>query len=364
MTDVLITFVDQKIYKKDSKGKMRVLHIFTEGADLVRVSGIVGGNLKTDRKTCTPKNIGKANETTGETQALLEGQSKIEEKLGKDYFKTEEAAQNTVLILPMLAKDFKKEVKKVVFPCYGQPKLDGQRALGSTNKRMISRGGKDIETMAHIEADLNVLAIADYLDGELYAHGHTFQENIRAIKKVRTELDPDTNTPLTADIKYHVYDMVLPMPFIDRYRLLGTLVANSRNIELVPTVVLRSQDDLDTFHQKNLADGYEGTIVRWGEDGYKVNARATQLLKYKDFKDMACVVTDIIPSEAKPEQGIVVCMLNGQSFKASLKFSHKERAEMLTNKSQYIGETAEIRYFELTDGGLPRFPVCVGFKND
>ena len=28
------------------------------------------------------------------------------------------------------------------------------------------------------------------------------------------------------------------------------------------------------------------------------------------------------------------------------------------------GKTAEIRFFEYTDDGLPRFPVCVGIRLD
>jgi hypothetical protein len=33
-------------------------------------------------------------------------------------------------------------------------------------------------------------------------------------------------------------------------------------------------------------------------------------------------------------------------------------------KEEYIGQTAEVRFFEYTDGGIPRFPVCVGFRLD
>jgi hypothetical protein len=47
-----------------------------------------------------------------------------------------------------------------------------------------------------------------------------------------------------------------------------------------------------------------------------------------------------------------------------MKFSHAEREEILINKENYIGKKAEIRFFEYTDGGIPRFPVCVGFRLD
>ena len=43
---------------------------------------------------------------------------------------------------------------------------------------------------------------------------------------------------------------------------------------------------------------------------------------------------------------------------------HEAREEILRNKHMYIGQTAEVRFFEFTDGGLPRFPICYGFRFD
>ena len=151
--------------------------------------------------------------------------------MSEGYFNSITEAEDNEVILPMLAKDYKKEFKKVKFPCYVQPKLDGQRALGSKFTPMISRKGKVIETMAHIQKDLNTLASTPgiYIDGELYAHGLSFQENMRVIKKYRGE---DTEK-----VKFHVYDMVLDKPFIERYEMLTALVTPFENVELVPTAI-------------------------------------------------------------------------------------------------------------------------------
>ena len=46
-----------------------------------------------------------------------------------------------------------------------------------------------------------------------------------------------------------------------------------------------------------------------------------------------------------------------------MKFSHEAREEILRNKHMYIGQMAEIRFFEFTDSGLPRFPICYGFRS-
>ena len=52
------------------------------------------------------------------------------------------------------------------------------------------------------------------------------------------------------------------------------------------------------------------------------------------------------------------------SGRAPIKVYEYNREEILANKKDYIGKKAEIRFFEYTDDGLPRFPVCVGIRID
>ena len=144
---------------------------------------------------------------SAEEQALSEIESSIAQKLDKAYFRTQQEAEEEEVILPMLAKVFDKEKKKIVWgsekaPVWVQPKLDGMRCLAIIKNgtvTLMSRGGKEITTMTHIAADLSPLNNM-ILDGELYAHGLSFQENMKLIKKYR----PGESTK----VKYHVYDMV------------------------------------------------------------------------------------------------------------------------------------------------------------
>lgn len=350
------------LYKKDSKGKLRVLNIYTEGADLVQSAGLLDGNLVTNRKTCKPKNVGKSNESTAEEQALSEMQSKIAEKLKEDYFMTVAEAETSLVILPMLAKDFKDyghRINWLTNIVYVQPKLDGMRALAvcGPNASLTSRTGSPIDTCEHILADLRKLPEGFILDGELYAHGKSFQDNMRLIKKYR----PNE----TEEVKFHNYDMVGDDAFSDRLDVI-TLCWDTpcEHIELVQSMRITSAEQLAVAHSLNLKEGFEGSIVRWGSEGYKINARSEHLLKYKDFKDIALPIIDIVPSEARPEWGQPIYELNGKRFSSGMKFSHDERKHWLMFKDHYIGRTAEIRFFEYTDDGLPRFPVTVGIRLD
>ena len=342
-----------KIYKLDSKGKVRVLEVTTNEGNLIQTSGLLDGKKVEHTKLCKPKNIGKVNETTEVTQSEFEANALIVKKLREGYFKTIEEAESVKVILPMLANDYFKKEKKVQFPCYAQPKLDGMRGLGNDGK-LISRANKEIITLKHIQSDLE--GIEDYIDGELYAHGLTFQENMKIIKKYREGQ--------TENVKYHVYDMISDKPFTERYSDLKTIVENKPNIEVVPLVEINTPDELEAYYGKFMSEGYEGIMIRWGTDGYKVNGRSDNLLKYKKFFDVAVPIVDITPNDAIPTHGTIWIEYNGKVVKTGARLSHEERENILANKEEYIGKTAEVRYFETTDDGSLRFPVFCGIRLD
>jgi ATP-dependent DNA ligase len=350
----------KKLYKKDSKGKFRIWCIYTQGAELIQEAGLVDGKLVKNVKICKGKNIGKINETTPEEQARLELESAWKSKKDEGYFDTLKEVNSIEVILPMLAKSYDDEKHKITWTnAYGQPKLDGMRGLWHLrdgNIEAISRDGKIIEGLDHIRKSLSYIKENVILDGELYAHGLNFQENMRLIKKYR----PGE----TEQIKFHIYDTVSTDCFLDRITKVSKLVKNIDTCEIVETLPLNNENDLIVLHSQNLANGFEGTIVRWGLEGYKVNGRSSNLLKYKEFKDIAAKIIDVIPAEQRPEQGVPVLEFEGKFFQAGMKFSHTERQEWLRNKEDYIGKTAEIRFFEYSEDGIPRFPVCVGIRLD
>lgn len=361
------------LYKTDTKGKIRVLHISTEGDELVQKSGLFDGALVEHRKTCKPKNVGKSNETTGERQALLEMESKALEKLSEGYFKSLEDCQQGEVILPMLAKDYKSESKKINWnlPVYIQPKLDGMRCLAhieaGVKVELISRTGKVIENMDHIKKILIQSSENIILDGELYLHGQGFQRNMELIKKYR----PGE----TEDISFHIYDVVLPQDsFKTRNQVVEAAVSFFRglpgfNNEIIPveTVSVENEEDIKDNHKCFLTELYEGSIIRHGDAGYKISGRSDSLLKYKNFIDLAVPIKDIEPADARPDWGVPVFSWDGATnneLRAGVKMSHEQRKDLLLNKKDYIGKMAELRFFEYSTTGVPRFPVMVGIRLD
>lgn len=360
------------LYKKDSKGKLRVLEIFAEGDQVVQRSGLFDGKKSETRSSCIGKNIGRSNETSPKEQAIQEAEAKIKKKLEKEYFKTKEEAEGSAVLLPMLAKDYKKESHKIDWSkdVFIQPKLDGMRCLAVVKNgkvSLMSREGKDLSeqygmAVQHILKDVQrfVKATDVVLDGEIYCHGKTFQENMKLIKKYR----PSESEELC----YHVYDIADPsLSFKARYSFLSGITPDLEVscVKKVHTIWPIKDEMVKICHEKFLSEGYEGSIIRHGDDGYKVKGRSSSLLKYKDFIDEVFEIVDVLPFEKYPEQGKFKCKLkDGRTFETGMKMSHEEREEVLANKVNYIGKMAEVRFFEWTDGGLPRFPQAVGVRLD
>jgi ATP-dependent DNA ligase len=348
------------LYKKDTKNKLRILDIKTDWDLLIQISWLLDWKKVEHIKKALPKNIGKSNQTSWEIQAKVEKDALIKKKLQEWYFQTIEEVYQKEVIMPMLAKNYIDEKSKIDWGnCYVQPKLDWMRCLAFCswkNIRLMSRKGIEIITMPHIIKDLQELNLKDkVLDWELYLHWESFQENMKLIKKYRKWE--------TEKIKYCIYDIVEDKPFIERYKDIELL--SSKNINIVQTIQIKTEEELKKHHTQNIELLYEGSIIRYWDNWYKVNWRSDNLLKYKDFIDDIFEVVDIIPMEVYTNQGLVVLKNKDWNiFKATPKLSFEDKKILLIKKEDYIWQNAEIRFFEYSEEWIPRFPICVWFRLD
>jgi ATP-dependent DNA ligase len=357
-----------KLYKQDSKGRLRIWSGWTANDQYFLATGLVGGKMNESKPvTCTAKNIGRSNETTPAFQAIFELNSKYAKKLDEGYYKTKAEALANKTILPMLA--YKYETSRVDWKksgAYISRKLDGHRMLAHCHANgvdLITRKGKAYTTLKHIEKDLkNVYdTYGDcWLDGEVYVHGQTFQENTKLIKKYRPG---QTDT-----LSYQVYDIVLSTKNVsEREDELKTIFSLNTftHVKHVIQYLLHSEEEMREKFSEFIAEGYEGIMIKVPHYGYQVDKRSHGLLKYKEFIDAEFEVVDIIPAPRRTTHGVVVLKhSDGREFQANLKDSWEAREELLTNKQNYIGKWATIEFFEETDSGLPRFPVLHGFRVD
>ena len=360
----------ETLYHQGKTGAIVQWNIWTENADICTEYGQIGGKMQTSRKTATPKNVGRANATTADEQAILEAKAMHKKRLDAKYSLTIEDAKKEVF-LPMLAASFDKRKDKVTYPVDVQPKLDGVRCLAywdGDSVKLMSRGGKQWNCCQHIIDELEQVLPKDWvLDGELYIHGSTFQEITKLVKKLRPE---------SVNVQFHVYDV--PRAGYEQTELGGStwsnrkisvelideFVENCKSVKVVRTDFAAHEEDVYELQSEYLEEGYEGAIVRELDGEYKFGYRSNKLLKVKNFMDKEYLIAGFTTGVGRFDGCIVwVCMTeDGQSFKVVPQGTMEERQETYQNADKHIGDWLKVKFFELTDDGIPRFPVGLGIR--
>lgn len=354
------------LYTKGKNRELRQWSVTTERDIIVVTHGVIGGQMVEARRKATPKNVGRANETSGMQQAQIEAVAMWNHKVERKYSQTIEKAQE-IVPLPMLAKDFTK-AKKITYPVDVQPKLDGVRAIARREGDevvLISRGGKLWTAVPHINAALKTLLPKDSeFDGEIYLHGKPFQWITSRAKKAH---------PDSAQLQYHVYDMPTvdgedSLVWCDRRDTLNRSSIGRYDspspILLVPTVF--AQEVLvKRLHDNFVKDGYEGAIVRLLDGVYEYGHRSSSLLKLKAFDDAEFTIVGARAGEGI-ESDLVLweCRndINSLTFATRPKGTHEDRRWLLQNAGAYYGQPLKVKFFGRTDDGLPRFPIAEGIR--
>jgi len=353
------------IYKVASTGKIQQWEIEVEKNKYRTISGQVGGKLViSEWTTCQGKNIGRSNQTTPETQALNEATAKRKKKLEKDYSETVKKAKTSDFLQPMLAKIFEDYADSLEYPVYIQPKLDGIRCE-NLETGLLTRNGKSILSCPHIHGDESVFTYMNTvnitaLDGELY--NHTLKEDFNKITSLVKKLKPSDEDIEESKklIQYWIYDCIVPnTKFSKRNALLKTL-PNNKYWVLVPTYKCNNRNEIDTYYEKFIEEGFEGAIIRI-DDVYE-HKRSKFLLKRKEFQDAEFPILNIIEgvgNRSGMAGYIETKTKEGKPFKSNIKGDRDFLKDLLINKQDYIGKTVTIKYFKLTPDLIPRFPVAI-----
>ena len=367
------------LYHQGKAGAIYSWRVWTEGADIVTEYGQVEGEKQIARKTATPKNVGRSNATTAEEQAVVESLAMWQKKRDRKYAESITAAQEE-LVRPMLALDFEarkdKKQNGVTYPAFVQPKLDGVRALAywdGDKIEILSRSGKswrDLGTIEHIARALDGLLPKHMLfDGEIYAHGETFQQTTRLVKKYREGQ--------SEQLILHVYDVLnrdaLDTPFQQRRTDLTWLreqldaiesISEPQPLDTVPTHEVTSEAEVYEQQMAFVKDGFEGVIVRLPDGPYQYGARSFHLLKVKSFRDEEYEIVGHKHGVGKFSDAViwVVRMKDGRTFDVVPRGTMEERRAWFAEAETHYGSMLNVRYFETSEDGVPRFPIGAGIR--
>ena len=369
-----------RLFTKSKAGKTQIwqIEVIQQGqAALIRVSyGYEGGTtVVNDTEITKGKNIGRKNETTPYEQALLDAKSAWDKKIMGGYAETVEKAQvpsmvsNSAIaahetISPMLAQDYHKQGKKITFPCYVQAKLDGVRSIFHKGV-LTSRNGKEFSGLEHILAELTPATKEGLiLDGEVYSTTLSFQQFVGLVKKKKFTAEDKEQLK---NVNLWVYDCVNNKPFEERLEILKEFFGKHKfaHVHLLPTEECEKREDLKGFHDKYVASGNEGLIVRNKQGMYQLGARSYDLQKYKEFEDAEYEVAGFTEGQGL-EEGLVIWICKtakGQTFNVRPRGTHEDRAALFKVAKNYVGKQLTVRYQELTEDGIPRFPVGISFRD-
>ena len=388
--------VFQPLYGIDIKNKIKEWKISVTNmggySTMVYSYGYINGKkVECSQNIDKGKNLGKKNATTHYEQAISNAKSKWNQKIDEGYSIDFNSIENklkcsvdievietvlaeTVLVetvFPMLAQDYFKHKSKLQWPCFIQPKLDGYRMIyNNLDKSCMSRQGKSFDiikqTLLYTELQ-NLFPQSNnlILDGELYLHGGVFEHLGILRKKKLTNNDIEK----LQQIEYHVYDIVdKSKSFKQRYEFLKNMLSEKKvtKIKLVQTFEIKNEKELECKHKRFIDDNYEGSILRNTNGKYKCKARSCDLLKYKDFEDAEFPIIDytfeIDTTETNKNLVVWICETpNKTSFNIRPKGTKEERQQLFKeceeNFDKYKGRNLYVKYFELTENNVPRFPT-------
>lgn len=354
------------LYVKTAGGSINCWQVWTEGSSVCMRWGQIGGQMQESRTPAEPKNIGRSNETSAEEQAIKEAEARFKKQKRLKYVDSFEEAQSNVNIKPMRAYTLdEKRQKKLTFPATAQPKFDGCRTMAYMKPdgtiRLMSRGGLDYE-LEHVAQQLHGRIPEGWcLDGELYCHGMSLQT-------IRHHIE--TYSEESLQIYMVCYDIfhfsALEASWNSRHHALRKFFqANQglQHIRMTPSLVVESMQDVDDLHATWVGQGYEGLILRLHEGPYRLAAKSTHLLKYKQFDDEEFKIVDW----STGKDGIIqyTCVQeDGKRFEARPMGTAEERARLLeqAKSGSVTGKLLTVRYMGRSDDNIPLHPRGVAIR--
>jgi len=186
------------------------------------------------------------------------------------------------------------------------------------------------------------------LNGELYHHGTSLQVITSWVKKPKLE---------SSNLEFHVFD--IPTSTHKYYERAAQLEATDYP-HIVPYQLATSHDELTTLHDKAVAQGYEGIVIRNADCMYEYNTRSLSAFKYKVAMDAEFLVVGY--KLDKYGHPVYSCKSDGGNFSVKRKGTAAERLADATIAKSNIGKYLTVEFESLSDLGKPTKPVGLDFR--
>lgn len=287
---------------------------------------------------------------------------------------------------PMLASP--AEVDKLRFPLFASPKIDGIRGV-VLNGELRTRKLLALPNR-HTQARLSLKAL-DGFDGELVV-GPPYGEDVmrRTTSGLMTIEGMPNYTFWVFDLHNHEGGYEKRLKALEKAATL--YLRNTCQISVLPQKLIEHPDDLISFEERVVAQGYEGVIVRDPRAPYKYGrstVREGYLLKIKRFEDGEAEVIGFEEELAntneatKDELGhtkrssakagkvgkgtlgafIVRDLKTGVEFNVGGGLTALQRGVFWQRRDEYEGKIVKYKSFPVGVKEAPRHPVFLGFRD-
>ena len=351
------------LYKPTKLGSTQQWSIEVQDDSFICTYGQLDGKMQTQVTKCEGKNLGRANETSPEQQAILEMEALIAKKIKSGY--SYDSTAPITVSLAMKVKSYQDQLNNVRFPCFSTPKLNGVNAIYQRDENMVltiySRGGEVYPAIPHLE--LMVHTVMDHLgstelNGELYIHGEHLQDIQSAVKKPN-ELSPK--------LTFCVFDLCdCKQTYLSRNTIMKRAVAelsklpflSYSGISILTGVVCESHEDIEEHYEACIREGLEGTVIKNHDALYQHNVRSENMFKYKKVKSAEFLISDYnLDKNGLP---VFIMKCTAGLFKAK-PIGTKEFWSKF-NPVDYIGKYGTIEYETLSKDELPLKPVFISLR--
>ncbi len=246
-----------------------------------------------------------------------------------------------------------------------QPKLDGERCRAEISHgevKLVSSELNEFTLVPHISAELRQLGFDDIeLDGELYLHGKDFSA-IHSIVSRKTNIHDEWES-----MQYHIFDVIDESAIqLDRLDQLLEF-PESEHIKIVPTLTVKTVEEIFEYLEKFTLAGYEGFILRELYALYR-RKRTPFGMKFKPGKEDIYEICSV--KEEKDQYGTKKGTLGSIGFRgedgsvgwvgSGLTKADKIRYWTAPYPGALLGKKVKVKYQHLTKkNGVPRSSVFV-----
>ncbi len=338
------------------------------------------------------------------------GYSTSQEEVAGDFESLYKAGRHRIFLEKMA--EYSKHSKKLAnkYPLMVQRKYNGTTicavyhptinsdntnvALPGLHIDMFLRGRTTFHQGINIAKELQLLGIEKYpgvyFVGELYLHGENL-EDISGAARLLEQAAEDPSKGLKCFL-FDCFDLANPeTPFCKRYDLLhemfstvdpisdaystsGLLNDKLNFCKLVETYLANDEQELLTYYNTFIREGYEGAVVRTPDAINKSNqyktAKSYQVMKIKPFFDMEVTLVDYTEGKGK-NKGVIkfICAIaNGNTFRVQPSGTVEEKKALFEKmpslwETHYKGKLYKIKYAFLSKNGIPQQPVGLGLRD-